>query len=91
MYALKKFPTECGADESKTFRDLKINLMLNLSRCKRKLGDVPGAIDLATKVLDVRPQSYEAFYARARAKRDDRLVYLLCKNTLYNSSQSAIL
>ncbi|XP_064644495.1 protein TANC2-like isoform X5 [Lineus longissimus] len=72
MYALKKFPTECGAEDSKTFKDLKINLMLNLSRCKRKLGDVPGAIDLASKVLDLRPQSYEAFYARARAKRDDR-------------------
>ena len=52
QYALKKFPLQQpggggggdvyggggSGDEAKTFRELKLNLMLNLSRCKRKTG-----------------------------------------------------
>ncbi|XP_074653753.1 protein TANC2-like [Tubulanus polymorphus] len=71
-YALKKFPSDtAGVDDSRTFRDLKINLFLNLSRCKRKMGEAPTAIELASKALDMKPQSFEGFYARARAKRDN--------------------
>ncbi|KAH9514291.1 Protein tanc2, partial [Bulinus truncatus] len=72
QYALKKFPKENSPEEAQTFRDLRLNFLLNLSRCKRKLNDYQSAVDLATKVLDMRPNCYEAFYARARAKRDDR-------------------
>lgn len=36
------------------------------------LQDYEGAIELATKALDIKANSFEAFYARARAKRDNR-------------------
>ncbi|BFZ22422.1 hypothetical protein BsWGS_25461 [Bradybaena similaris] len=72
QYALKKFPKETSQDEAQTFRELKLNFLLNLSRCKRKLNDLLSAIDLASKALEVRPKCFEAFYARARARRDDR-------------------
>ena len=42
QYALKKFPSldaeGQGRERVAMFRDLKVNLMLNLSRCKRKSG-----------------------------------------------------
>jgi ankyrin repeat protein len=78
QYALKKLPaadlTDDFLDQSDhgTFTELRVNLALNLSRCKRKLLDTAGAIDLATSVLDIKPNSFEAYYARARAKRDNR-------------------
>ncbi|XP_041372290.1 protein TANC1-like isoform X2 [Gigantopelta aegis] len=72
QYALKKFPREGLGDEARTFNDLKLNFLLNLSRCKRKLNDYPSAIELATRALDLKPKCFEAYYARARAKRDDR-------------------
>ena len=34
--------------------------------------DTVSAVDLAAKALEIKPKSYEAYYARARAKRDDR-------------------
>jgi hypothetical protein len=37
QYALKKFPQEDFGDDYKTFKEVKLNLMLNLSRCKRKM------------------------------------------------------
>lgn len=37
QYALKKFPKDILGEEMKTFRDLKLSLCLNLSRCRRKL------------------------------------------------------
>jgi len=37
QYALKKFPQEEYGEDYKTFKEVKLNLMLNLSRCKRKL------------------------------------------------------
>ena len=36
QYALKKFPVDGFGEDLKTFKELKVNLMLNLSRCKRK-------------------------------------------------------
>ncbi|GFN90321.1 protein tanc2-like [Plakobranchus ocellatus] len=72
QYALKKFPRESSAEEAQTFRELRLNFLLNLSRCKRKMNDLQSAIDLSTKALDMRPTCFEAYYARARAKRDDR-------------------
>ena len=36
QYALKKFPREGLGEEGRTFHDLKLNFLLNLSRCKRK-------------------------------------------------------
>ena len=36
QYALKKFPQEGIGEDQRTFKEIKLNLMLNLSRCKRK-------------------------------------------------------
>ncbi|XP_051905987.1 protein TANC2-like isoform X2 [Hippocampus zosterae] len=66
--ALQKFP----ADEPKTFRQLRVCVLLNLSRCRRKMNDFGLAEELATRALELKDQSYEAFYARARAKRGRR-------------------
>lgn len=37
QYALKKFPREGFGEDLKTFRELKVSLLLNLSRCRRKM------------------------------------------------------
>lgn len=37
QYALKKFPNEDYGEHSNTFNQLKINFLLNQSRCKRKM------------------------------------------------------
>ncbi|XP_019740365.1 protein TANC2-like isoform X3 [Hippocampus comes] len=66
--ALQKFP----ADEPKTFRQLRVCVLLNLSRCRRKMNDFGLAEDFATRALELKAKSYEAFYARARAKRSRR-------------------
>ncbi|KAK2832830.1 hypothetical protein Q5P01_016719 [Channa striata] len=66
--ALQKFP----ADELKTFRQLRVCVLLNLSRCRRKMNDFCLAEEFATKALELKAKSYEAFYARARAKRSRR-------------------
>uniref|UniRef100_A0A4X1T5L1 Tetratricopeptide repeat, ankyrin repeat and coiled-coil containing 2 n=1 Tax=Sus scrofa TaxID=9823 RepID=A0A4X1T5L1_PIG len=71
QYALKKFPRGFGED-LKTFRELKVSLLLNLSRCRRKMNDFGMAEEFATKALELKPKSYEAYYARARAKRSSR-------------------
>ncbi|XP_068162412.1 protein TANC2 isoform X2 [Antennarius striatus] len=70
--ALKKFPREGFSEDLKTFRELKVSLFLNLSRCRRKMNDFGMAEEFATKALELKPKSYEAFYARARAKRSSR-------------------
>ncbi|GAB6031968.1 hypothetical protein CHUAL_010349 [Chamberlinius hualienensis] len=69
QYALKKFPTDGVMTETRPFQQLKVNLLLSLSRCWRKSNALEDAVDLATKALEVNPRSYEAFYARAKARR----------------------
>lgn len=102
-------------DELKTFRKLRVCVLLNLSRCHRKMNvsssrhrilcthtknahlackklgknvavfkfcisifvfltlkDFEVAEQFATKALELKAKSYEAFYARARAKRSRR-------------------
>ncbi|XP_070703520.1 protein TANC2 [Pempheris klunzingeri] len=66
--ALQKFP----GDELKTFKQLRVCVLLNLSRCHRKMNDFGLAEEFATKALELKAKSYEAFYARARAKRSRR-------------------
>ncbi|KAM9043803.1 protein TANC2 isoform 3-T3 [Megaptera novaeangliae] len=72
QYALKKFPREGFGEDLKTFRELRVSLLLNLSRCRRKMNDFGMAEEFATKALELKPKSYEAYYARARAKRSSR-------------------
>ncbi|XP_039281596.1 protein TANC2 [Nilaparvata lugens] len=70
-YALNKFPPAETLDS--TFQQLRINFLLNYSRCKRKMNEPEEAIELATQVLKQKPNSFEAFYARAKARIDMRL------------------
>ncbi|XP_012226066.1 protein TANC2 isoform X3 [Linepithema humile] len=78
VYALRKFPVspeeDCQNQEQShiilqlhTLTQLRMNFLLNLSRCKRKMNEYNEAIELADKALSIRPMSYEAFYARAKA------------------------
>ncbi|XP_026815658.1 protein TANC2 isoform X3 [Rhopalosiphum maidis] len=69
-YALNKFPPEHELDS--TFRQLQINFYLNTSRCKRKLNEVHESVEFAEKVLKLKPTSFEAYYARAKALKDLR-------------------
>ncbi|XP_056264059.1 protein TANC2-like isoform X2 [Pseudoliparis swirei] len=66
--ALQKFP----GDGLKASRQLRVCVLLNLSRCHRKMNDFGLAEEFATKALELKVKSYEAFYARARAKRGRR-------------------
>jgi len=73
QYALKKFPPVeeyGGIDYQSTYQQLQVHLTLNLARCKRKLGELNESIKIATQVLLLRPDSYEALYVRAKARRD---------------------
>ncbi|XP_056134483.1 protein TANC1-like [Lampris incognitus] len=72
QYALRKFPREGPGEELKGLKELRVSLYLNLSRCRRKTNDFGIAEEFATKALDLKPRSYEAYYARARAKRSSR-------------------
>ncbi|KAJ8350216.1 hypothetical protein SKAU_G00253460 [Synaphobranchus kaupii] len=72
QYALRKFPREGFGDDLKSFKELRVSLYLNLSRCRRKTNDFGMAEEFATKALELKPKSYEAYYARARAKRSSR-------------------
>lgn len=38
------------------------------------------AEEFATKALELKPKSYEAYYARARAKRSSRYSFYPCTN-----------
>ncbi|CAH1389527.1 unnamed protein product [Nezara viridula] len=69
-YALNKFPPLETLDS--TFRQLRLNFLLNHSRCKRKMNKPIEAIELATQVLKQKPDCYEAYYARAKARIDLR-------------------
>lgn len=72
QYALRKFPREGLGEDMRPFNELRVSLYLNLSRCRRKTNDFGLAEDFASKALELKPKSYEAFYARARAKRNSR-------------------
>ncbi|XP_011644228.1 protein TANC2 isoform X3 [Pogonomyrmex barbatus] len=83
-YALRKFPIspeeDCQGQEQghmilqlQTFTQLRLNFLLNLSRCKRKMNECTEAVELADEALSIRPVSYEAFYARAKARVDLRM------------------
>ncbi|KAM9409991.1 protein TANC1-like [Pholidichthys leucotaenia] len=72
QYALRKLPREGQGEELKGLKELRVSLYLNLSRCRRKTNDFGIAEEFATKALELKPRSYEAYYARARAKRSSR-------------------
>ncbi|KPJ10116.1 Protein TANC2 [Papilio machaon] len=77
QYALKKISPMVGEEAPSpaappqehvaAFVQLKTNLLLNLSRCKRKLNEPSEALDLAARASVLRPNAFECAYAMARA------------------------
>ncbi|XP_061400176.1 protein TANC2-like, partial [Musca vetustissima] len=71
QYALRKIANlESLLERSAIFAQLRTNLLLNLSRCKRKLNELDESIDLASQAIAQKPSSYEGYYARAKARME---------------------
>ncbi|XP_044570823.1 protein TANC2 isoform X5 [Drosophila ananassae] len=71
QYALRKISgLEQLLERNAVFAQLRTNLLLNLSRCKRKLNELDASIDLATQAIAQKPHSYEGYYARAKARME---------------------
>ena len=72
QYAVRRVPeTFTGMEDTQeTFEQLKIHLLLNLSRCRRKQGLYQEAVSKAAEVLILKPDSLDALHARARAHRE---------------------
>ena len=72
-YALKRLPrleSDDDTDSSDVFTQLRSHLLLNLSRTRRRQKRFQEAVEAATQVLSFRPGSYEALWARGKAKRE---------------------
>ncbi|CAH2046614.1 unnamed protein product, partial [Iphiclides podalirius] len=71
QYALKKIAPLVGddapPDQVSAFVQLNTNLLLNLSRCKRKLNEPSEALELAARASVLRPNAFECAYAMARS------------------------
>ncbi|XP_045449671.1 protein TANC2 [Melitaea cinxia] len=80
QYALKKInplisdegltapsPGTLPGEHVAAFVQLKTNLLLNMSRCKRKLNEPSEALALAGRASVLRPNAFECSYAMARA------------------------
>ncbi|XP_037093150.1 protein TANC2-like [Pollicipes pollicipes] len=79
-YALKKFPEGKLREHEELFRRLHVNLLLNLSRCKRKLGEHAKSAELATLAMNVRPEAFEPYFFRAKAKHSQNEALRLAPN-----------
>jgi tetratricopeptide (TPR) repeat protein len=69
-YAVKRLPTAAsapGGQHQKVFDQLRVHLLLNLARCKRKMKAYAEAVDLTTEVIAAHPHQFEAYHARAKA------------------------
>jgi len=67
-YALKRLPKE-EEDWSQTFSQLNTHLLLNLSRCERRLGHFHEAAHLASQAITFQSGCAEALVARAKANQ----------------------
>ena len=66
QYAVKRIPNNKDVTYKPLFDQLRIHLLLNLSRCKRKMTEYEEALDLATEVIKKNPMNYEALHSRAK-------------------------
>jgi len=69
-YANKRIPVDDQGPHQAVFLQLRLHLLLNLSRCKRKLQDYGEATRLASEALLLVPSCPEAFHARAKAHHE---------------------
>ncbi|XP_022248629.1 protein TANC2-like [Limulus polyphemus] len=71
QYALKKCPSdETMKDYFQAFQQVKFQLYVFLSKCKRKINDFNAAIEAADQAILVKPKSIDGYYTRARAKHE---------------------
>ena len=66
-YAAKRVPVSQDSSHQTVFLRLRLHLLLNLSRCKRKLQEHEESVRLASEALSLAPHCPEAFHARAKA------------------------
>lgn len=89
QYALKKFPREGFGEDLKTFRELKVSLLLNLSRCRRKMNvSLPTVHDLKAAFCpctETRPSHNRALTSELSPLCN--LVVLHRALTFYNSEE----
>lgn len=69
-YAYKRIPAD-QEKLQKVFDQLKIHLLLNLSRCKRKMKEYREAVEHASEVIQTFPHVFEAYHTRAKAYHSD--------------------
>ncbi|XP_023349320.1 protein TANC2, partial [Eurytemora carolleeae] len=69
-YAYKRIPSD-QEKLQKVFDQLKIHLLLNLSRCKRKMKEYREAVEHASEVIQTFPHVFEAYHTRAKAYHSD--------------------
>ena len=66
-YAAKRVPLSQDSSQQAVFLQLRLHLLLNLSRCKRKQQEYGEAARLASEALSLAPSCPEAYHARAKA------------------------
>ena len=66
QYAVKRVPHLAAGQHKPVFDQLRIHLLLNLARCKRKMLDLSESIRLTNQVLELQPNCYQALHARAK-------------------------
>ena len=68
-YALKRIPLKEEEGLNQNFSQIHIHLLLNLSRCERRLGHYHEAAYYASSALSSQPSCVEGFIARAKANQ----------------------
>ena len=66
-YTAKRVPLSQDSSQQAVFLQLRLHLLLNLSRCKRKQQEYGEAARLASEALSLAPSCPEAYHARAKA------------------------
>ncbi|XP_022255135.1 protein TANC2-like [Limulus polyphemus] len=71
QYGLKKFPVDgATGDYQNVFQQLMFQILISLSRCKRKMHDFVTAIEAAERAVEIRPKAFEGYYSKARARQE---------------------
>ncbi|GIY02847.1 protein TANC2 [Caerostris extrusa] len=70
VYALKKFPAENVVGLDRRFHCIKYQLLIGLSRCRRRMNEPKLAIEAAEQAITMKPTAYEGYLARAKAREN---------------------
>lgn len=81
QYALRKLPREGQGDEPKGFKDLRVSLYLNLSRCRRKTNVSPPTVAVTVQLMHYLTQAglidVEGRQENWKGKTDGSLRYII--------------